>query len=254
MHFGKKLLNKRHEPWADYYLDYNQLKHVLEGDDSQHALLDPLSGVPEFLTLLDEQVEQVVHFFLQQQGLISRRLMVELAPRLHELLLVAAPDSANSTGSGQRDAYYKLYKDYQACAYDILYLVQFVDLNVTALRKILKKHDKITGTKLSPVYLSPPPQDTYYGRMARHDGDDGVVRSKPILRPLLEEHGGLETLFITLQNALEDLSEVQFSLEEPPPLSWQRSSASLSDRGPTRQPRRKTSRRRFGATKASTIQ
>jgi SPX domain protein involved in polyphosphate accumulation len=35
----------------------------------------------------------------------------------------------------------------------LLQLVQFIDLNVTGIRKILKKHDKITRTRLSSAYF-----------------------------------------------------------------------------------------------------
>ena len=98
MHFGKKLLAKRHPPWAQYYLDYAFLKNILEQDyvdimkyklppSNARSLMSQLSMLSTqslrqsmrdttlaFQCELDNQVRRVVLFFLLMQGLIASRI------------------------------------------------------------------------------------------------------------------------------------------------------------------------------------
>ena len=183
MHFGKKLLKQRYEPWKAHYLDYNLLKSVLENAGGR----DELFAVPKsessssliFSSLFDEQVESIVFFALQQQGLLASQL-AQWRRRQKEL--------ADHPASFAEE-YTTLRENYLAAAKDLLQLIKFVDLNVVGIRKILKKHDKITGLKLSPRYLD--------RRKKRH-------HHSPVLHPLFE-HGGLQALFVSLQDALEEM-------------------------------------------------
>eukprot|EP00977_Amphora_coffeiformis_P015384 scaffold4510_cov183-Amphora_coffeaeformis.AAC.69 len=198
MHFiGKQLLAKRYEPWADYYLDYTSLKNILEQKpdkkSSSNTSLSSMMGSSssrhdrskvsqEFHITLNVQVERIVHFFLQQQGSLSSRLINDLEPQLQSL-----------NNGKEFSVYNDLYCQYQQCAQSLFALVQFVALNVTGLRKILKKHDKITGLSLSKDYL--------------RDSTGNIKSRSVIVKPLLED-GGLEALFVKLKVAFARMSEV----------------------------------------------
>ena len=120
MKFGEQILARQHEPWAVYYLDYSLLKEELACD--QRA----------FVKALEAQLEKILCFVLEEEGRIARNL--------HELRQEQRRSSV-------------LESQYWDTATDLLHLLQFLDLNVTGLRKILKKHDKHSGTKLMPVYF-----------------------------------------------------------------------------------------------------
>jgi SPX domain protein involved in polyphosphate accumulation len=184
MHFGRTLLAQQYEPWTSNYLDYNRLKAVLEridDDDDQPAnykflsestrCLELVATSLSFTSLFDEQVETVVYFFLQRQGDIALRLC-QLRSEQRQLF---CEDLA--------EQWIDLHKRLHDTALELLHLIRFVDLNCTAIRKILKKHDRITGRRLSESYRS-----THYS----------------VLSPLFE-HGGLEALSKILEDTFDEL-------------------------------------------------
>ncbi len=91
------------------------------------------------------QVEKIVLFLLMQQG--------QLASRLSQLADVreAAEDSEQGIGATQTAA---LQQAYESVGKDLLKLLQFVDMNATGLRKILKKFDKHVGYRLTDKYVT----------------------------------------------------------------------------------------------------
>lgn len=187
MHFGKKLLETRYEPWAFYYLDYSELKVILEQDANNDQLAALHHNTPSTTTLgrftsslrysfrdttlrfqteLDHQVNRVVLFFLRQQGVI--------ADRISRLVEAEEPPS-------------DLNEQLQSSATDLWHLIEYVDMNVTAIRKILKKHDRaVRGRRvLSNRYLFPTSQ---------HHLE---------LLPLLE-YGGIDSMIQTVQDLWQD--------------------------------------------------
>lgn len=153
--FGKQLLKSRHEPWAGSYIEYDRLKNVLQelgrDEEDRQKLLAPsrsflslsMSQEPAasgFEQLIDQQIEKIVLFFLQKQG--------ELARRFREL----TPDS--ELGNADVDTQTE-YRKYIEIGEELVLLVNFVELNVTGVRKILKKHDKVFhGAQLSERYFT----------------------------------------------------------------------------------------------------
>jgi SPX domain len=197
MHFGKFLKSHQFEPWSDKYLDYKHLKTVLERDEKSEKagnaqidlhlsitessrLLSHVAVSLEFASLLDEEVEKVIIFFLQQQGSVAQQLY-QLRQE-HKRLL------ADATSSCQPQCWNTLYERYHATAVDLLHLIQYVDLNLTGIRKILKKHDKITGRGLSSRYLT------------RGNTDN----ERPFLSPLFEQ-GGVDSLALKLEDSFDEL-------------------------------------------------
>jgi MFS family permease len=130
--FGKRLLATRLPMWSHFYLDYNELKASLKrivasfefdiavGNDDSSSLTRDAKA---FEALLDREIEKVVLFFLNQQGIVAKHLW-----RVRE-----------TTKDRSRK---ELLQEYVQIGEELVLLVNFVELNVTGLRKILKKCDK----------------------------------------------------------------------------------------------------------------
>jgi hypothetical protein len=164
MKFGEKLSEQKYLPWSDHYIDYTELKDLLNYDDDedhdeQHhnqqiqpsyyssanlAILYEETANTSFLVTLNKQVERVLLFFLYQQGLIASQMELCRA-RLSEI----HPSNLHVQVES-------LHQECKNLASSLLHLIQFVDLNVTGLRKILKKHDKINKKTLSKIYFGHP--------------------------------------------------------------------------------------------------
>ena len=140
-------------------------------------------GKSIFRQALDQEIEKVVLFLLEHQGTLASTLR-DLSHEKQSLLLMfqaAAPASmavqstsptsvqqqqqpsapnnylSESVVTSLKDNMKELVFKYRDVGNSILEFVTFVELNVTAVRKILKKHDKICTPKhkkLSQIYLS----------------------------------------------------------------------------------------------------
>jgi hypothetical protein len=205
MKFGKKLVALSHSPWAQYYVDYGHLKQILEKEESpdlegsvassNHSIFQS----SEFIFQLDQEVEKIVLFLLEQQGQIASQLRHILQEQRR---ILSYPDDELHDGMVTST---KLSDLVHETALQLLHLIQFVDLNVTGIRKILKKHDKITRRKLSPIYLATKV------RKGRTRGS--------ILPPLLQEEA-IAALTLTLEQVYWNMSALQ---DAPPPFSSPRS-------------------------------
>jgi hypothetical protein len=229
VNFGNKLVALEHKPWSDFYLDYARLKDILESipDEEQvrrqHILeLDnksieeqgtatQLDGSFEFIHVLNREVEKILLFFLQEQGEIAASLAG--CRRKHLGLISSSTSSAvsqdstslmisNNIAAPFNEDLDSLQTLYHEIALHLLHLIQYVDLNVTGIRKILKKHDKqLPNQQLAPIYL---------GR-----------RGKPsiLLQPLLADNDdSLNGLVLVLETSLRELKVTQQGdLPIPPP-------------------------------------
>ena len=224
MHFGQKLIQDKHEPWSQYYLDYASLKTLLKedldsvadyvesgGDPAHHDYhQSPLSrqnpsmgsfsnlsmsqwssiGLPKFVHVLNDEVERILFFFLQEQAKVAAALE---ACRYDQSILQKQDSSLWMTltiddlRANQEEEFF----NEKLCdvALHLLRLIQFVDLNMTGIRKILKKHDKHLHTSLSAIYLG---------------------RRSTILQPLLSNHS-IDALCKILEASVREWSS--FCLE-----------------------------------------
>ncbi|KAL6633780.1 hypothetical protein ACP70R_026451 [Stipagrostis hirtigluma subsp. patula] len=144
VNFGKRLMADQLEEWKGYYIDYKMMKKKVKlfvqqtqagGRDRDHVL-------KEFSRMLDDQIEKIVLFLLQQQG--------HLASRIENLgeQRAALMENYNVLQVNQ------LREAYRQVGYDLLELLRFVDMNATGIRKILKKFDKRFGYKFTDYYVS----------------------------------------------------------------------------------------------------
>ncbi|OEL15966.1 SPX domain-containing membrane protein, partial [Dichanthelium oligosanthes] len=96
----------------------------------------------DFSKLLDDEIEKVVLFMIEQQGLIAARLedLGEKKARLQDLPLLQEIS--------------ELREAYREVGMDLVKLLKFVDINANAVRKILKKFDERLGYKFTDYYVS----------------------------------------------------------------------------------------------------
>lgn len=90
---------------------------------------------------LEFQIEKIVLFLLEQQGVLARRL--SHIGQEHQTLLQQPNCSKTS----------EVQEAYRDVGRDLLRLLHFVEMNATGLRKILKKFDKRFGYKFTDYYV-----------------------------------------------------------------------------------------------------
>jgi hypothetical protein len=223
VNFGRTLSKAQYEPWKAVYIDYEQLKAKLSQKiqlytwvatdiKKNRSFYDVNSVIPfngvrktlsfgnfsparsvennienkEFETTLENELEKCALFFLRMQG--------ELADRL-----VDAKEQRRRMGGIDLD---RLMEIYHSIGEQILLLVKFADINVTAVRKILKKHDK--------HFRHAPLSQKYCVRTHLTDRESTV---EP-----LQNFSGIFALILALHRGMLDaaqLDTLQWEVEHP---------------------------------------
>lgn len=165
--FGKKLRQNQIEEWQRYYINYKLLKkkvnrysqQIQVGADNQQNVLK------DFSIMLDNQIEKIVMFMLEQKGLLASRLSI-----LGEQNDALVEQSDGSKISELREAY-------RAVGQDLLRLLFFVEINAIGLRKILKKFDKRFGYRFTDYYVKTRANHPYsqLRQVFKHVGVGAVV-------------------------------------------------------------------------------
>lgn len=112
--------------------------------DNAGVMVMQLKLIMNFMSSLlvsESQIEKIVLFLLEQQGLLGTRLS-NLREQHHALLQQL---------DGSRIS--ELQEAYRAVGRDLLRLLFFVEMNAIGLRKILKKFDKRFGYKFTDYYV-----------------------------------------------------------------------------------------------------
>lgn len=115
--------------------------------------------------MLDNQIEKIVMFILEQKGLLASRLSI-----LGEQNDALVEQSDGSKISELREAY-------RAVGQDLLRLLFFVEINAIGLRKILKKFDKRFGYRFTDYYVKTRANHPYsqLRQVFKHVGVGAVV-------------------------------------------------------------------------------
>lgn len=144
VNFGKKLMADQLEEWREYYINYKMMKKKVKQyvQQTQTGGKNRDKVLKEFSRMLDDQIEKIVLFLLQQQGHLARRI-----ENLGEQRVVLMERSDVSQICQIRQAYREV-------GYDLVKLLRFLDSNATGIRKILKKFDKRFGYKFTDYYVS----------------------------------------------------------------------------------------------------
>ncbi|KAI9180740.1 hypothetical protein LWI28_007707 [Acer negundo] len=141
--FGKKLKETQIQEWQGYYINYKLLKKKVNRYTQQIQVgqQDRPYVLKDFARMLDDQIERIVLFLLEQQGALASRLS-DLGEQ-HDLLLQQQDESRIC----------ELQEAYRAVGRDLLRLLNFVEMNAIGLRKILKKFDKRFGYGFADYYV-----------------------------------------------------------------------------------------------------
>eukprot|EP00611_Tribonema_gayanum_P025678 TRINITY_DN5919_c0_g1_i2.p1 TRINITY_DN5919_c0_g1~~TRINITY_DN5919_c0_g1_i2.p1 ORF type:complete len:863 (-),score=287.56 TRINITY_DN5919_c0_g1_i2:526-3114(-) len=190
--FGRTLQEAAVTSWAPFYLNYKELKKALKALKLDYDLEDkrvagtqggsrrpsltamirsnsfasrPVSSnmnnkEDDFSRKVDDEVEKVVLFFLQEQGSLATRMLAVRekvpvqAPINSNAMMNMADLEVNSSRALNSEELDQLHKEITSIGQDMVKLLEFLQLNVTGLRKILKKHDKqIRDRLLAANYL-----------------------------------------------------------------------------------------------------
>uniref|UniRef100_A0A0E0K3L2 SPX domain-containing protein n=1 Tax=Oryza punctata TaxID=4537 RepID=A0A0E0K3L2_ORYPU len=144
VNFGKRLMLDQLEEWKEYYINYKMMKKKVKQyvQQTQNGGRNREQVLKEFSRMLDDQIEKIVLFLLQQQGHLASR--IEKLGEERALLMEQADASQIS----------ELREAYREVGIDLMKLLRFVDMNATGIRKILKKFDKRFGYKFTDYYVS----------------------------------------------------------------------------------------------------
>lgn len=127
MLFGNKLAQEIHEPWKEYYIDYNQLKRLLK----ENVILQGSWNEKDeqsFVSYLDDNLEKVYSFQHQKYD--------ELNTQLNNLQTKIQQADAKFDLNGFLNKLDELLTTAQE-------LDHFQRLNYTGFTKIVKKHDRL---------------------------------------------------------------------------------------------------------------
>mmetsp|Transcript_209 Transcript_209/g.290 ORF Transcript_209/g.290 Transcript_209/m.290 type:complete len:806 (+) Transcript_209:206-2623(+) len=210
--FAKNLAKSRHGPWSDSYLNYKQLKKLIkkakkEQSDKAAVAVQEIdkkgNGAKfNFRRRLETEIEQVTLFFLQKQGELAARLSVlrqTHADRYRKIIQdLTSSDATTSTGTEDANDFVaysyiteieNMKQEYRHVGEELCILVQFVHLNVTGIRKILKKYDKyINDESLTQSFWEVEVMDSNFSHL-----------------PQLYHYEGIAAIVMTIQQALSGL-------------------------------------------------
>ncbi|KAL3645374.1 hypothetical protein CASFOL_010554 [Castilleja foliolosa] len=165
--FGKKLKERQIEEWQGYYINYKLMKKKVKqyANQIEAGALDRRHVLKDFSRMLDNQIEKIVLFMLEQQGLIASRI-AQLNDQQESLQ--EEPDISKISD---------LRESYRAVGQDLLKLLFFVEMNAIGLRKILKKFDKRFGYRFTDYYVKTRANHPYsqLQQVFKHVGFGAVV-------------------------------------------------------------------------------
>ncbi|XP_023635228.1 SPX domain-containing membrane protein At4g22990 isoform X1 [Capsella rubella] len=165
--FGKKLKERSIQEWQEYYINYKLMKKKVKqySRQLQGGNLERRHVLKDFSRMLDNQIEKIALFMLEQQGLLSSRLQ-----RLRE-----SHDAIQEQPEISHIA--NLKEEYRAVGQDLLKLLFFVEINAIGIRKILKKFDKRFGYRFTNYYVKTRANHPYseLQQVFRHVGLGAVV-------------------------------------------------------------------------------
>jgi SPX domain protein involved in polyphosphate accumulation len=149
--------------WSRFYLDFEQLNQRLVSVKREFGMRKSISTrsltgeTHSFAEILDLEAEKIVLFYLRVQGDLARKVW-ELREQHFRataakvrFLAHGGGDVGDSTLSlSQIDS---LCERYRSLGQEVLDLLEYLDFNVLALRRIVRKHDKHFKSKMSAVYF-----------------------------------------------------------------------------------------------------
>ncbi|KAL3619339.1 hypothetical protein CASFOL_036909 [Castilleja foliolosa] len=165
--FGKKLKERQIQEWQGYYINYKLMKKKVKqyANQIEAGALDRRHVLKDFSRMLDIQIEKIVLFMLEQQGLLASRIT-----QLNE-------QQDNIQEQPELSKIIELRESYRAVGQDLLKLLFFVEMNAIGLRKILKKFDKRFRYRFTDYYVKTRANHPYsqLQQVFKHVGLGAVV-------------------------------------------------------------------------------
>uniref|UniRef100_A0A0E0L7A7 SPX domain-containing protein n=1 Tax=Oryza punctata TaxID=4537 RepID=A0A0E0L7A7_ORYPU len=197
VNFGKKLMADQIPEWKGYYINYKLMKKKVKqyGQQVQQGEKDRRRVLKDFSKMLDDQIEKIVLFLLEQQGALASRIEKLGKERA---ILAEQPDIS---------AIAELREAYREVGLDLIKLLKFVDLNATGIRKILKKFDKRFGYRFTDYYVTSRSNHPYsqLQQVFKHVGVGAVVGAlSRNLADLQERQGSYLSIYDQPSTALKD--------------------------------------------------
>jgi hypothetical protein len=219
MKFATKITALQHQPWSQYYLDYNGLKRILaetylEDEEDCFNNNKPVSLLTKtrfqnevatsqtFLRALFEEAQKVALFDIKEEGTVSAELE-ECQKELHDLMRECASEDVERTDKSHVNAQFQTLREkYNRIGASLLHLIQFVDINTKGILRLLRKHDKRVSTRENDLY-----ELFVFGRNRNN------TRSSPYasatMMASLQNHQSLDALCVTLQDSYTELRLLQ---------------------------------------------
>ncbi|KAK4229339.1 SPX domain-containing protein [Podospora fimiseda] len=155
MKYGEQFEKESVPQWSLHNIDYNSLKHHIKSHttrDQASAITIPghqdtaLSKFEDgFYKELCSQHDRVGLFVGSKADEISRRLQ-HLTNQIHRLIVRCATSGQERTSLKRQRRFAKYEHELLRCGDDIRNLQRFVNAQIVAFRKILKKYRKWTGS------------------------------------------------------------------------------------------------------------
>ncbi|KAF1963585.1 SPX-domain-containing protein [Byssothecium circinans] len=147
MRFGQQLKQSLNKDWAYNYIDYESLKHALRAPRDWDY-----ESEQSFVEQLEKELDKVYSFQQVKAEEIIRRI-ASSEKEVNEC--VAKLDSPGPVDGGLSDDDFELLEeDLSDIIAEVHDLAKFTQLNYTGFQKIIKKHDKVTGLILKPVFAT----------------------------------------------------------------------------------------------------
>jgi len=165
------------------------------GQQLQQGEKDRRRVLKDFSKMLDDQIEKIVLFLLEQQGMLASRIEKLGKQRA---ILQEQPDISGIA---------ELREAYREVGLDLIKLLKFVDLNATGIRKILKKFDKRFGYRFTDYYVTSRSNHPYsqLQQVFKHVGVGAVVGAlSRNLAELQERQGSYLSIYDQPSSALKD--------------------------------------------------
>lgn len=176
-----------------FKLDYDGLSRRIHrakqasGMKRAQSKLSLLGETRTFAEVLDEEVEKMVLNYIKEQGSIAGMTWELRSTQLAKLLNPATPLSVIED----------LLVRYRALGSDVLHLLECLDANVLALRKIIQLHDSCFDQNLAAMYFG-----TSKGKFLKNTQ----------LFPF-HHQDGIRAIMSTIKRGFEDLHDAKNALE-----------------------------------------
>ncbi|KAI0499372.1 hypothetical protein KFK09_020275 [Dendrobium nobile] len=197
VNFGKKLMKDQIPEWKRCYINYKLMKKKVRqyAEQTQNGGKDRRQVLKDFSRMLDDQIEKIVLFLLEQQGLLASRIEKLGEERVN---LSEQPDFSKIS---------ELCEAYKEVGLDLVKLLKFVDLNATGIRKILKKFDKRFGYRFTDYYVTSRANHPYsqLQQVFKHVGLGAIVGAlSRNLADLQYRQGSYLSIYDQPSDALKD--------------------------------------------------